>query len=151
MIEFLSTLDPVQLSFFIVFLILALVILGIGSHHRINEIYDVGYEVGEIAANIALVDAKKLAYEDGYETGKKFGFLYGKAHAQQLATNPAKAPVNKSSKLGNSKRAPSGQNIPKPVPSKQKNANRSVKAVTTAKKPAQVAQSSRPRTKAKSS
>lgn len=47
MIEFLNTLDPVDLSFYIAFLILALLILGVSSHFRINEIYDVGYNAGK--------------------------------------------------------------------------------------------------------
>lgn len=94
MIEFLNTLDPVQLSFFIVFLILALVILGIGSHHRINEIYDVGYDSGVYFAKIKSLDDEKVAYDKGREAG----ILIGKLRAQQSAPNPTKTPVNQPSK-----------------------------------------------------
>lgn len=143
MIEFLNTLDPVQLSFFIAFLILALVILGIGSHHRINEIYDIGYEYGKSDLDGQIIKAESDSYRKGLIEGRNAGWRDAEKRFNQdaqkfnaLDSKPTSSPVKQPSK---------------PTPSKQKNANRSVKAVTTAKKPVRVAQSSRPRTKAKSS
>ena len=60
-------------------------------------------------------------------------FIAGYEKARSVYKKPVLA--SGSVKAGNTKRAPSGQNKPKSAPSKQKNANRSVKAVTTAKKP----------------
>jgi len=110
MIEFLNTLDPVDLSFLILFLLFALIGVVIVSLKQVNVAFDSGYDSGKYAGEQGLIAVEAIGYKKGFADGKR---------AHESRPNPTKTPVKQPSKPSNNgRRARSGQIKRKP-PAKQ--------------------------------
>ena len=110
MIEFLQTLDPALLTYYIILLVIALILTLIFVYYQTQSSFDHGFNCGKSDLDQRVVKAENAGYRKGYAEGKDAGIFMGKSHAQQSGQNALKTPVKQPPKPINNRRPQSGRN-----------------------------------------
>jgi predicted ribosomally synthesized peptide with SipW-like signal peptide len=118
MIEFLNTLDPVLLAYYLLLAALALLATIAFAYFQAESSFEHGFNCGKADLDSQIVKAESSGYRNGYSEGKEIGRHEAEVRFKQGAPKPPKSPVKQPSKPRNNGRTQSGQNKPKPAAKK---------------------------------
>lgn len=121
MIEFLNTLDPVLLSYYLLLAALAILATIVFAYFQAESSFEYGFNCGRSDLDSLIVKAENISNSKGYKEGKDAGIFMGKSHAQkvnEVTHKSTKTPVKQPANSSNTRRTSSSQNKPKPAAKK---------------------------------
>jgi len=125
MSEYLTTLDPVLLTYYLIIAVLALIGTVIFAYYQAESSFEHGYNCGKADLDGQIVKAGSESYRKGFNEGKHVGkyeaeqrFKQGAQKVNAVSSKTVKTPVKQSTKPSNNGRASFSPNKPKPAAKK---------------------------------